>query len=406
MTKNICNTCLESDCSCVCSICGNHEAITPVFKQTRSKKKAQIEWISCNSCSKWVHPICSGLTSKEIQKIKNLSSKSKFDIFYKCLKCSLKTAKFAGIIHKNFIEQDTTSTTQTSLNSITKIDVSVDTQDLLKKEDTVKISLQSPGKVSETEKALSKAQDPITKESTNNSANCNASTAQDAVDFIRIVDNITKNNFKPRNSVTIKREINKISSEKINIKHTYTLPRRGVAFHFKAQEDVNKFEKEVDNIYPGSTCCKPKSQGHYKKLIIKNINPFISTEQLHLSLRQTIDSKFYLRRFYSCRTYKPLPVTCVTCEVSICNNLLNKGIDLLGSHFDCENYIKPVVRCFNCQKFGHISTNCFNKHCCEYCGKNHPFQQPCSQESYCVNCNIPGHPSTSRECPKYIEKKP
>ena len=389
MTKNICNTCLESDCSCVCSICGNHETITPVFKQTRSKKKLQIEWISCNSYSKWVHPICSELTSKEIQKIKNLSSKSKFDIFYKCLKCSLKTAKFARIIHKNFIEQDT-STTQTSLNNITKIDVSVDTQDLPKKEDTVKISLQSAGKVLETEKTLSKVQDPIKKESTNNSANCNASTAQNAVDFICIVENITKNNFRPRNSVTIKRQISKISSKKINIKHTYTLPRGGVAFHFKAQEDVNKFEKEVDNIYPGSTCSKPKSQGQYKKLIIKNINPFISTEQLHLSLRQTID--------------KPLPVICVACEVSICNNLLNKGIDLLGSHFDCENYIKPVVRCFNCQKFGHISMNYFNKHCCEYCGKNHPFQQPCSQESFCVNCNIPGHPSTSGECPKYIKK--
>ena len=42
---------------------------------------------------------------------------------------------------------------------------------------------------------------------------------------------------------SLKREINKISSENINIKHTYTLPRGGVAFHFKAQEDVNKFEK-------------------------------------------------------------------------------------------------------------------------------------------------------------------
>ena len=116
MTKNICNTCFESDCSYVCSICGNHEAITPVFKQT-SKKKSQIERISCNSCSKWVHPICSGLTNKEIQKIKNLSSKSKSQVQL------IKTAKFAGIIHKNFIEQDTTSTTQTSLNYITKIDV-------------------------------------------------------------------------------------------------------------------------------------------------------------------------------------------------------------------------------------------------------------------------------------------
>ena len=144
---------MESDCSCVCSICGNHETINSVFKQTRSKKKSRIEWISCNSCSKWALPICSGLTSKEIQKIKNLSNKSKFDLFYKCLKCSLKIAKFAGIIHQNFIGQDT-STTQTLTNNTTKIDVSVDTQDLRKKGDTVKMSLQSPGKVLETGKAL------------------------------------------------------------------------------------------------------------------------------------------------------------------------------------------------------------------------------------------------------------
>ena len=35
MTENsICNTCLENDCSCVCSVCSNHEAVVPVFKQT------------------------------------------------------------------------------------------------------------------------------------------------------------------------------------------------------------------------------------------------------------------------------------------------------------------------------------------------------------------------------------
>ena len=129
MTKSICNTCLESDCSCVCSIFGNHEVIAPVFKHKRSRKKLQIESVSCNSSSKCVHPICSGITSKEIQKFKNLSNKSKLDLFYKCLKCGLKTAKLAAITHKNLIEQDTSST-QTSINNTgtTKIDGSVDTK--------------------------------------------------------------------------------------------------------------------------------------------------------------------------------------------------------------------------------------------------------------------------------------
>ena len=91
------------------------------------------------------------------------------------------------------------------------------TQDLAKKEDTVKISLQSPGKALETAKALSEIQDPITKESTKNSVNCSASGLQHAAGLILKIDNITTNNFKPRNPITIKREI---SSEKINIKPT------------------------------------------------------------------------------------------------------------------------------------------------------------------------------------------
>ena len=72
-----------------------------------------------------------------------MSSKSKLDLFYKCFKCSLETAQFARITHKNITEQDTSST-QISTDNITKIDASVFTQDLAKKEDTVTISLQSP----------------------------------------------------------------------------------------------------------------------------------------------------------------------------------------------------------------------------------------------------------------------
>ena len=77
-----------------------------------------------------------------------MSNKSKFDIFYKYLKCSLKTAKFAGMTHKNFIKQDTSSTQVLADN----IDASVDTPAVAKKRDTVTISLQSPGKVLEATK--------------------------------------------------------------------------------------------------------------------------------------------------------------------------------------------------------------------------------------------------------------
>ena len=125
---------------------------------------------------------------------------------------------------------------------------------LLRKE----ILLKSPSSQlkSPSAKVLSEVKDPTTKGSINN---CIASAAQDIADFIRIVDNITTNDSEPRNSVTIKGEIKKVSSDKINIKHTRSFPRGGRVFHFKEQEHVNKFAKEVDNIYQGIIHSIPKS---------------------------------------------------------------------------------------------------------------------------------------------------
>ena len=162
------------------------------------------------------------------------------------------------------------------------------------------------------------------------------------VDFIRVVDNITTNKHQLRNSVSIKKVLNKATTEKIDIKHTYTLPKGGVAFHFKSQEDTNKFDKEVNKVFPGSTCNTPESLQNHKNFIIKDIESFISLRELTSSLQQIVQGRFYVRRFFSTRTRKPLPIICVTCESTTCDNFLHTGIELFGSHFNCEKYIKPV----------------------------------------------------------------
>ena len=74
-----CDTYLKSDYECICSVCEKHEPLsksTPV-KVTRRRKKLQIEWISCNSCNKWVYPKCSGFSRKETLYFKNLSKQTK-----------------------------------------------------------------------------------------------------------------------------------------------------------------------------------------------------------------------------------------------------------------------------------------------------------------------------------------
>lgn len=89
---------------------------------------------------------------------------------------------------------------------------------------------------------------------------------------------------------------------------------------------------------------------------------------------------------------------------------------------------KGVTQCFNCQRFGHVSSNCRMSYRCVKCGGSHgpgkcsvPPKGENVQESLitdpitgqvskrvglpvkCVNCNGEGHVASSRECPRRIE---
>ena len=62
-------------------------------------------------------------------------------------------------------------------------------------------------------------------------------------------------------------------------------------------------------------------------------------------------------------------------------------------------YIPPPLRCFRCQRFGHVSTRCTNSQVC-VCGKEFHQGRACAQPIICINCE--GHHSArSRECPVF-----
>lgn len=62
-------------------------------------------------------------------------------------------------------------------------------------------------------------------------------------------------------------------------------------------------------------------------------------------------------------------------------------------------YIPPPTRCFNCQKFGHVSNNCKGITLCS-CGKPPHLPDDCKQPIICVNCQG-SHAANDKECPKY-----
>ena len=88
---------------------------------------------------------------------------------------------------------------------------------------------------------------------------------------IRLIDNIPQE-IKPNNSAEIKKRIKDLSSKNINIKHTYTLPKEGIAIHIDSEKDTEILEQEIQHIFPGSHCEKPLSHRDNKKIVIKNIH--------------------------------------------------------------------------------------------------------------------------------------
>lgn len=69
-----------------------------------------------------------------------------------------------------------------------------------------------------------------------------------------------------------------------------------------------------------------------------------------------------------------------------------------------EPYIPNPIRCFSCQKFGHLSKNCQKPPVCANCGSTEHSFEFCAQPSKCLNCEGT-HPSSSKQCPKWINEK-
>ena len=59
----------------------------------------------------------------------------------------------------------------------------------------------------------------------------------------------------------------------------------------------------------------------------------------------------------------PLPINCITCDKELAIKCNQEGIDLFGKTQHCETYKKPIIRCYNCQKFNHIAKHCRGQQC-------------------------------------------
>lgn len=68
--------------------------------------------------------------------------------------------------------------------------------------------------------------------------------------------------------------------------------------------------------------------------------------------------------------------------------------------FEVKPYVPPVLRCYKCQGYGHISSSCRGKQRCPRCAGEHEFEQCRNLDRpKCVNCGSLGHSSAYLGCP-------
>ena len=242
---------------------------------------------SCNSCNKWVHPKCTGLTNKEITHFKSLSKQTKTDQFFKCLKCSLKAAKRIGIDYSqlsdiNLIDSFTQTSKTTIILENKSTEISKISTEILsiEKQHTSKVvestesksskTLSEPEQIQDTDLSLSQTSSKASActsnteksksggESLKQAANNNTKNHK----YVRIIDNITPD-LRPKSSVEIKKRISETASHNIEIDFTYVLPRGGIAVIL----------------------------GRHSKIVIKNINPNISTKDLIQDIKKQLSRR-------------------------------------------------------------------------------------------------------------------
>ena len=203
-------------------------------------------------------------------------------------------------------------------------------------------------------------------------------------------------------STEILKEVNTFAP-KVQVKYAYSLAKGGVALHTYNPEDKQiLLQSLAGRAFKGAKISDLSEKEDI--VFLKNIPTYVDTSVISTALQDYKIRAIKVERNQHRRTGRPQPVVKVFCQASEAQKLLRYTSLSVGNVVcDVEKKRANVLRCYNCQQFGHIARACVNQKRCVNCSGFHTSDSYCTRQPKCTNCGGL-HRSSYRLCPALQER--
>ena len=148
------------------------------------------------------------------------------------------------------------------------------------------------------------------------------------------------------------------------------------------------------------SCSYPKSQTESKGVISGISHEVTDEEIIEIGKNQGIINATRIMQKRNGLLTKSMSI-CLTFKTPNLPSKIQIGYEI----FSVKPYIPPIIRCFNCQRLGHVAGNCRSKTRCVRCGEQHSFQDCTKKDQVkCCRCGE-NHSSAYEGCNSFKQER-
>ena len=353
--------------------------------------------ICCNGCEVWWHGSCGGIEVKDIPILSKYAS-----VHWYCTKCEEKRLQGKSsnvwkalnqINHRQKKDNETRKQETQLIESMKK--------DLL----TIKLKLDNPERTTSSYATVAKTEPPDRMVDPKEEVG-NVNKQRSPRDPNKILIITCKQKF--RDSIEIKRTFAKLFPLKKLI-YAFTTARGNTHMEFLTVEEADNVLKSWNPEFFGgeSIARKANDKTNEHSALIRGVPLELDNNEIE----QHLDNNFpgvKARRFV-----KADKTALQTVKLSLPSKLLydkatSDGIFLDALFYQPVEFVQQgirIIRCYKCQKFGHMSSNCHSRESCKHCAEEHSVAKCTNKDkpAKCSNCKG-NHEADDTNCPTYIKQ--